>query len=227
MAEAQLPLAFPHTPHLTEAEFLPSSGTRLALEFLGQTAAWPQRRLALWGGAGAGKTHLLRIWAREHGAAVMAGPALEELLWPEGPVALDDADQVPSGACLLHLLNAAVEAGYPMLLTASCPAARIPAALPDLASRLRATTSVEIGPADDAFLATLLARLLAERQLPVAPALQAWILTRLPRTYSAIRDAVARLDRAQLAAKSGVTKALAAEALAGLFDDKMVPETSP
>ncbi len=223
----QLPLTFPHTPHLTEAEFLPSPGTRLALEYLGRTASWPQGRLALWGGPGAGKTHLLHIWAREHGAAIVAGPELEEPIWPEGAVAVDDADQVPCEPCMLHLLNSAVEAGYPLLLTASRPPGRFAVGLRDLASRLRATTAVEIGPADDEFLAVLLAHLLAERQLPVAPGLQAWMLTRLPRTCSAVREAVTRLDRAQLAAKSGVSRALAAEALCSLFSDDTVQETSP
>jgi len=223
MAERrQIAFAFPHTPLLTEADFLPSPANRQALDFLAHTAGWPQRRLALWGASGAGKTHLLHIWARNHGAQIIPGPALSHPAWPESPIALDDADQVPSEPALLHLLNATAEAGYPLLITSAIPPGRIRAALPDLASRLRATTAVEIGPADEAFLASLLARLLAERQLPVAAALQAWLLTRLPRTPGAIQEAVARLDRAALAAGSGVTRPLAAQALADLFHDDLV-----
>ncbi len=100
MADGQLALAFPHTPHLTEAELLPREGARLALEYLGRTETWPQRRLALWGGPGAGKTHLLHVWAREHGAAIVRGEALSEPLWPEGAVAVDDADRVASEPAL-------------------------------------------------------------------------------------------------------------------------------
>ena len=69
---------------------------------------------------------------------------------------------------LLHLLNAAGEAGLPILLAAPAPPSRWPVRLPDLASRLRAITAVEIGPPEDALLRTLLARLLAERQLASA-----------------------------------------------------------
>ena len=217
MKDKQLALPFPYTPALTALDFLPHPGLGLALDFLAATPSWPQRRLALWGEPGAGKTHLLHLWAEEHGAALLAGPALEEPFWPESAVAIDDADRVASEPTLLHILNAAAEARRPVLLTMSRPPARLPIRLPDLASRLRAMTAVEIGPADDGFLAALLARLLSERQLAVPAALQAWLLIRLPRTPAAIRDAVAWLDGAALAAKSGVTQKLAADALGDLF----------
>ena len=63
-----------------------------------------------------------------------------------GPLAIDDADTAPELA-LLHLLNAAAEAGFPVLLTGRSPPARWHIALPDLASRLRAATAVEIARA--------------------------------------------------------------------------------
>ncbi|MBN8901198.1 MAG: chromosomal replication initiator DnaA, partial [Rhodospirillales bacterium] len=68
--------------------------------------------------------------------------------------------------------------------------------LPDLASRLRAVTAIEIMPPEDSLLRALLARLLADRQLAVPAALQEWLLLRLPRTPAALREAVARLDGA-------------------------------
>ena len=95
-------------------------------------------------------------------------PALSGL--PELPaagIAIDDADAVADEDALLHLLNAAGEAGLPVLLAARTPPARWAAHLPDLASRLRAMTAVEIGPPEDTLLRTLLARLLADRQLRV------------------------------------------------------------
>lgn len=223
----QLPLAFPHEPSLTAADFLPHPGARLALEFLGATLSWPAGRLALWGGAGVGKTHLLHIWAREEGASIVDGPSLREPFWPEGAVAVDDCDRPGSEEALLHVLNAAAEGGRPVLLAGSRPPARTPFRLPDLASRLRATMSVEIGPVDDEFRASLFARLLAERQLPVPPTLQAWMLTRLPRSQAALSEAVQQLDYAALAAKSGVTRALAAAALRRLLSPEPIEEAPP
>jgi len=222
----QLALPFVHAPRLTEAEFLPSPGTRAALAWL--AAEWPGRRLALWGGPGSGKTHLLHIWATRAGAELLSGTTLRNA-WPLGPLAIDDADLAPE-AGLLHVLNAAQEAGHPVLLAARTPPARWPTGLPDLASRLRATTAVPLGAADDAFLRALLARLLSDRQLQVAAPMQDWLLAVLPRDPATLREAAARLDRAGLAAGRSVTRALAAQSLQALICenyDTQPADTSP
>jgi chromosomal replication initiation ATPase DnaA len=213
----QLALPFPHAPHYRGCEFLSGPSNAEALEWLRHTGCWPGGRLALWGPEGCGKTHLLHFWAERHGAARLAGPLLA-VRPPEGPVAVDDADAAPERP-LLHLLNAAGEAGLPVLLAGRAAPARWRAALPDLASRLRATTAVRIGPAEDELLRSLLMRLLAERQLAVAGPLQDWLRLRLPRSQGAIREAVARLDRAALAGGGRITRALAQAVVAGLDGD--------
>lgn len=219
----QLALPFPHTPHLTAANFLPAPGNAAALAWLARPAAWPQRRLALWGEEGSGKTHLLHLWAARSGAVLLAGPALPrgDAAPPARPLAIDDADAAPEHA-LLHLLNAAAEAQLPVLLAGRAAPARWPVALPDLASRLRAITAAEIRPADEGLLRALLARLLAERQIAVPAAVQDWLLTRLPRTPAAVREAAARLDHAALAAGRPVTRGIAAAVLGDLAE----PETA-
>ena len=212
-------LPFPHAPHYRAEEFLAAESNAEALEWLRHTAAWPGARLVLWGPEGCGKTHLLHLWAARHRAKMLAGPLLAaprpDLRPPTEPLAVDDADAAPERP-LLHLLNAAGEAGLPVLLAGRAAPARWNAALPDLASRLRATTAVQIGPAEDALLRGLLARLLAERQLAVAEPLQDWLRLRLPRSQGAIREAVARLDRVTLASGGPVTRALAQAVAAGL-----------
>ena len=217
MADAQLPLALPFRPGLGPADFLPHEGVRLALDALAADAPWPQNRLVLWGGAGVGKTHLLHVWASDTGASVVDGKRLREPFWPDGAISIDDADQVPSEEALLHVVNAAAEAGHRLLLTSTRPPARSRIRLPDLASRLRATMAVELGPQDDDMLASLLGKLLSDRQIVVPPPIRKWMLTRLPRTAATIREAVERLDYAALAAQSSVSRGLAAECLADLL----------
>lgn len=229
-------LPFDPAPRFDAGDFIEAPSNAEARIWLGRVADWPQSRLALWGPAGCGKTHLLHGWAATQGADIMRGPDLAADLVPDlpgAPLAIDEADRAPERT-LLHLLNTAVEAGRPVLLAATAPPARWDIALPDLASRLRATTAVEIGAAEDQLLRLLLRRLLVERQLAVPEAVQDYLLHRLPRTPATLRTAAARLDRAAFAAGAAVTRGLAAAALADLLapedDDTSMtdaPDLSP
>lgn len=218
-AARQLALPLPHDPGYAAADFLPAPSNHEARAWLARTAEWPGGRLALWGEGGAGKTHLLHLWAEETGAALLPGPSLRGVPAPPGrALAVDDADAAPE-APLLHLLNAAAEAGRPVLLAGREPPARWGTRLPDLASRLRATASVQVHRAEDDLLRALLARLLSDRQLTLPEGLQDWLALRLPRDAASLREAVARLDRAALAAGGRVTRALAAAVLAGMGEE--------
>ena len=218
-AMAQLALPFPFAPRLRTTDLLPNAAQEDARTWLGRTPEWPLRRLALWGAPGCGKSHLLHAWAESVGGTVIRIPpggapgnapgGAPANGWPRGPVALDALDPVRDELALLYLLNAAAEARQPLLLASTRAPGRLPIRLPDLASRLRATTAVRIGPAPEPFLRLLLARLLAERQLVVAPPVQLWLLNRLPRAPAALRTAVEKLDAAALQAGRPVTRALA------------------
>lgn len=228
----QLALPFAHRPRLDRLGFLAADSNRAALAWLapGAAARWPSRRLALWGEAGGGKTHLLHVWAREQDALLLPGTALRDLdalfrapdRW--GGIAIDDADLAGDAPALLHALNAVHEAGLPVLLAARAAPARWEVALPDLRSRLRAMQAVELGRPDDALLRTLLLRLLAERQLAVAPPVVDWLLQRLPRTAAAMRELARRLDERALASGRGVGRALAARVLGEMVPDAPVLE---
>jgi chromosomal replication initiation ATPase DnaA len=217
MTVDQLPLPFPHEAQYDAADFIAGDSNAAALAWLARTPEWPQLRLALWGPEGCGKTHLLHLWAARRQAPVLRGDALR-LIPPATPLAVDDADRAPE-RMLLHLLNAAAEAGLPILLAARAPPARWPTALPDLASRLRAATAVEIGAPEDSLLRALLARLLVDRHVKVNESVQDWLLKRLPRTQAALREAAARLDRAAYAAARPVNRAIAADVLADLLQE--------
>ncbi|HVB68569.1 MAG TPA: hypothetical protein VNE67_12005 [Acetobacteraceae bacterium] len=216
-APRQLPLPFAHRPEFAAANLVEAPSNAEALAWLDRTGEWPAQRLLLWGEAGCGKTHLLHLWAARRSAAYRSAPDLRGPLPPALPpsgLAIDDADAAADAGTLLHTLNAAAEARLPVLLAARTPPARWDFTLADLASRLRATPSVAIGPADAPLLRALFARLLAERQVEVPGTVQEWLLARLPRTPAALREAAARLDRVSLGAGRAVSRALAAEVLA-------------
>jgi chromosomal replication initiation ATPase DnaA len=224
----QPPLPLFRGPRFAEVDFREAPSNSAVCAWLRRTADWPDQRLAIWGESGRGKTHLLHIWAARTGAVRWSGTSLAAL--PELPaagIALDDADGVTDETALLHLLNTAGEAGLPILLASPAPPSRWPVRLPDLASRLRAITAVEIGPPEDMLLRTLLARLLAERQLRLPEAVQEWLVRRLPRSASALSEAVGRLDAASLEQRRNITVRFAAAALADLLAPDEISGTVP
>jgi chromosomal replication initiation ATPase DnaA len=211
----QIPLPLPGTPD-DAAPFLADASNAEARAWLAAPARWPAQRLALWGAAGVGKSHLLREAAAALGLARADGASLRGVPEPRA-LALDDADLVPEAAALFHLINANAASGLPLLLAGRAPPGQWRVALPDLASRLRATTAVELARPSEALCAALLARHLAERQLSLPSNLAAWLLLRLPREAGAIAEAVARLDRLSLAA-GRLTRPAITAVLADLLD---------
>jgi chromosomal replication initiation ATPase DnaA len=182
------------------APVIEAPSNEAARAWLSRTAEWPSRRLALWGPQGSGKTRLLSAWAERNGAERLHGATLR-FAPPETAVAIDDADRAPTLA-LLHTLNAAHEAGHPVLLAATTPPARWPVSLPE-----------------DDLLHALLPRLLAERQLRPSETTLHWLLARLPRTHAALAEAVERLDRAAQAFAVPIAPALARQVLPDLLAD--------
>lgn len=212
----QFILPLPLVASCDRADILEDASNAEALAWLDRPDGWPGGRLALFGPEGVGKSHMGRAFAAGRGWRRLDGPALRGLPPPAaGGTVLDDADAVAQPTALLHLVNFCAERGEGLLLLGREAPARWPVSLPDLASRLRATTAVGIGAPGDGLLMALLAKLFADRQLRVAPEVRAWLLARLPREAAALSEAVARVDRAALAARAPVSRPLARAALAG------------
>lgn len=200
-------------PALGPEDFIVADSNREAAGWIGRWPDWPGPALALHGAPGAGKSHLLGIWAQRAGAHVLPGSAVTTAdpaeLAAAGAVALDDADRVAGDAAaeraLLHLHNLLKEAGGFLLLAAREPPARWPVALPDLASRLKAAPAVGLGEPDDVLLAQVLAKLFADRQLWVGPEIVQTMLARMERSFAEARRLVAEIDAASLAQGRSIT----------------------
>jgi chromosomal replication initiation ATPase DnaA len=177
---------------------------------------WPEGKLALVGPEGSGKTHLVRIWQGLTGAERRNARDLSEALPPPGAmVAVEDVEALPRDreTALFHLHNHVLSTGGRLLLTSDRPPARWGVRLPDLASRMQATTVARLEPPDDALIEALLAKQFADRQLFPAPGVLAWVARRIERSHAAAAVAVASLDRASLAEGRRVSLALARRVL--------------
>lgn len=214
---AQLPLELPLRPRLGRADFLAAPSNAAALAMVERWPDWSDRVLLLIGPPGSGKSHLLTIFADRAGALRAEGQALPSLdtlaADPPSAVAVDDVDALSDETALFHLLNFAAEHRAFVLMTATKPLTAADIALPDLLSRLRRATMVEIGAPDDDLMLAVLDKLFRDRQLLVEPPALAYAAIRLERSLDAARAFVAALDREAMIRQRPVTRALAARVM--------------
>ncbi|MHB2265694.1 DnaA regulatory inactivator HdaA [Aliihoeflea sp. PC F10.4] len=211
----QLPFDLAHRAATSRDDIVPSVSIAPALHLIDHYPDWPAAVVVLVGPAGSGKTHLAHAWQDMTGAVSprpghLAAAALD--LAEGGPVLIDDVDVgTIDETGLFHLINAVRSSGTHLLMTASTAPASWPITLPDLASRLKAASVVEIGAPDDMLLEGVLTKLFADRQVEVEPSVVQYVVKRMERSLEAAGLLVAELDRLALARKSRITRALAAE----------------
>jgi chromosomal replication initiation ATPase DnaA len=219
MAE-QLSLDFPMRSALGREDFVVSACNQMAVAVLDDAALWPNGKLVLSGAAGAGKTHLAHVWAHDVSAQIFDADALSDLdiyAIAVGPMVVEDIDRIAgqpdNETALFHLHNVMAAAGHLLLMTSQTAPAHLPIGLPDLRSRLEATTLVTLEAIDDMLLTMLLVKLFTDRQLVVEPAMLDYTVPRIERSFDAVQKFVEQIDRRALASKRKPGMALAREIL--------------
>ena len=182
-------------------------------------AQLPARHIYLWGGAGSGRSHLLRAtaaMAREAGrpAHLLAAADVDDSL-PETAdalLAIDDIDQLAADAqiALFNAFNRARGNGQSLLL--SGPAAPLALRLrEDLRTRIGQSLIYEVQPLDDASRAAILATLAERRGLRLADEVVDFLLRHGRRELSSLRNVLDALDAASLERKRPITLPLLRE----------------
>lgn len=216
----QLPLDLAHQEGRSRDHLVVSEANRAAVALVDRWPDWPSPVVVLAGPSGSGKSHLGAIWCEMSGAAVLDRQRIAEAVASAGEGAAFFIDDADAGGLdetgLFHAVNAVRAGGGSMLLTAR----RFPAAwgigLPDLASRLKAAATVEIGEPDDLLLTGVIAKLFADRQVEVEPHVVQFIVRRIERSLATAIRVVEKLDAAALEHKTRITRALAAEVVGAL-----------
>ncbi|MCM2292093.1 DnaA regulatory inactivator HdaA [Allorhizobium sp. BGMRC 0089] len=212
----QLPLVFDHTPANGRDDLLVSARLAAAVSMVDSWPNWPSPVVVLTGPQGSGKSHLAEIWRKASGAETvsLAPGADAAAIAVNGPVLFEDADRRGFDETeLFHLINSVRQHGTSLLITARTWPIAWNVSLPDLRSRLRAATLVEIGEPDEALLAQVIVKLFADRQLSVDERLVAYIVSRMERSFAAAQTIVEWLDRMALSRRVRISRALATEAL--------------
>lgn len=212
----QLPLDLGHAVGTTRDDLVASPANAAAITLVDRWPNWPSPVVVLAGPTGAGKSHLAAIWRRRAAARQVAPAGIDALSLVGNDAAVLVEDIEPGGfdeRALFHLINAVRQrAGHLLLTTRTFPRAW-KVRLPDLESRLRAATVVEIAEPDDMLLAGVITKLFADRQVEVEPYVVSYLVSRIERSLATAGRVVERLDRAALEQQRPITRALAAAVL--------------
>ncbi|WP_434712676.1 DnaA regulatory inactivator HdaA [Rhizobium sp. YTUHZ045] len=223
-AGEQLPLAFSHDVATGRDDLLISERLAAAVSIVDAWPNWPSPVVVLAGPVGSGKSHLAGIW-KEHSGAEIIHPKVGSnaaVTAANGPVLFEDADRLGfDDNTLFHVINSVRENGTSLLMTSRLWPMSWPVLLPDLRSRLKAATVVEIGEPDDALLSQVIVKLFADRQLYIDDKLVLYIVNRMERSLNAAQMIVERLDRLALSRGTKITRSLAAEVLNELGNSEL------
>ena len=193
MPQIALPLDWPVADR--DEDFLISESNRNAFEHLKRWSLWPVMATLVTGPRKSGRSLLGRLFVRKTGGRLF-----------------DNAEDHEEEA-LFHAWNEAQLSRRPLLIVADSGPPDWQVALPDLRSRLSATPHVSIGGPDDGLIGDLIVKLLGDRGIAVPPEVPAFVVPRIERSYVAVQQVVAALDRAALSHHRRITVAMAKRAL--------------
>lgn len=216
----QLSFDLPVLTARSREDFFVSPANAAAVGLIEGWAGWPARKLVLCGPEGAGKTHLVHVWAALADAAVVEAATLPGADIPDlarRNIAVEDADRIAGNPAaeeaLFHLHNLALAEGQSLLVTARTAPNYWGLALPDLASRMAGTATARLESPDDALLAAVMMKLFADRQLNPAPDVIPYLAKRIDRSFAAAQAVVATLDAAALDGGHEINLTLARQVL--------------
>jgi DnaA family protein len=214
---AQLPLELTLDDYASFATFVGGSNAA-AVEHVRSLGDGAGDTVWLWGGQGAGKSHLLQAACRA--AAAADRRAMYVALPASSPAILADLEQLDLLAIdnlhtiagdlaweqpLFVILNAFLNRSGALLLAAAAPAAQCGFRLPDLKSRGAGAVTYRLAPLADAERVAALRLHAAARGLELDTAAAEFLLKRVARDMTVLTSWLARLDRASMSAQRRLT----------------------
>ena len=197
-------------------DFFVSAANTMAVAMIEDMDHWPQGKLMIIGPKGAGKTHLLDIWAQDNNAQFWA-PDWRDLPDPGAAIAIDNVDTFAQDrdaqTALFHVHNHLAATNGRLLMASSTAIAQADFTLPDLGSRLQATTTAQISPPDDTLMQAVIHKHFSDRQIFPTPSAVAYLTKNIDRSFEAISQAIAQLDHQSLTQGRKITRTMVKQIL--------------
>ena len=220
MQQIPMDLSFRSAPG--RDNFFISASNQLAADWIDRWPDWPGQIQALniVGDSGSGKSHLAAVWQEQSGAVSISRADADMV-----HISAEKNDKAPCfildnlmpdnnhDEALFHFLNAIKSVQGSLLILSSAPIAVMDWTLADLMSRLKAINVARIELPDDKLLFALLEKYFAERQLVAPHNMLHYIVSRMDRSFSAVHQIGAALDREALASKKSLSVNLARDVL--------------
>ncbi|WP_264210223.1 DnaA ATPase domain-containing protein [Leisingera thetidis] len=229
----QLSFDLPAKPALGRDDFFVAPSNAMAVALLDPGFAWPSGKLVLTGPKGAGKTHLVHVWASQTGARIIRAAGLAAEAVPDlaqGPIAVEDVPAIAARKeqqdALFHLHNMVLAGGHALVMTGRDAPNLWGLTLPDLQSRVQAATHAELQAPDDQLLAVVLAKLFDDRQITPRPDVIPYLVAHMDRSFAAAAQIVGRLDRLSLAEKCSLSRPLAVRVLSEIREEALENDAS-
>ena len=218
----QIPLDFEHQPQYGAGDFVCGKANEQAHKWISEWPEWPEnmRMLNIFGPAASGKTHLsfllpqlLVIRVPEQLDAWMVDEFYEKIEDKEtGPYIFvcecDEAGMQSDMHAFFNLFNQIKQSHHFLIFFSREPIAHYDIELPDLRSRLRSVLAQQIYLPDDALLEAVLAKLAADKQIILSQDIIKLIVSRSERSFDAIKEILAALDKLGLAEQKPISKHL-------------------
>jgi len=213
MKQLALELASPPAPTLDNFVIGANAEVAAALRMLVRGAGG-ERFVYLWGGAGSGRTHLLRATLQALQAVGRTVHAGLDAVGADDVLGVDDVDRLdaPAQVKLFNIYNGLKDGSGVLLATGPLPPARL-ALRPDLLTRLAWGLVYEVHALSEDDRRAALSDYAKSRGFVLPTEVADYLLVRVPRDLSSLRALVDTLDRLSLERKRAVTVPLAREVL--------------
>lgn len=219
--DTQIPLGIQLRDSASFTNFIPGCNHEVLDYLWKQEGSERAPSVYLWGGRGAGKSHLLQAACHEMTRCAAASayiplqlaaqlsPAVLDGLERLALVCIDDVQAIAGRqdweTALFHLLNRLRDQDRQLLVGGNCAPAALPLQLPDLRSRLSWGLVFQLQPLDDEDKVLALQRRARDRGLEMSGAVAVYLLRRCPRDMGTLYGMLERLDQATLAAQRRLT----------------------